>query len=130
MEEQISYYSHKLSFEIDSWDLYDSISKSDKIKVIDTRSNEAYTLEHIPDSLNLPHREITEAISKSLDKDTLYVCYCDGIGCNASTKGALKIASLGFQVKELIGGLDWWKKDGYQTIGDKGHPGKAIVCGC
>ena len=28
-----------------------------------------------------------------------YVCYCDGIGCNASTKTALKLLMLGFEVR-------------------------------
>ena len=56
--------------------------------------------------------------------------YCDGIGCNASTKGALNMAKLGFQVKELIGGLDWWKRDGYETEGKQGIPGTEITCGC
>ena len=32
--------------------------------------------------------------------------YCDGIGCNASTRGALNLARLGFTLKELLGGLD------------------------
>jgi rhodanese-related sulfurtransferase len=26
-----------------------------------------------------------------------------------------KTAKLGFRVKELIGGLNWWKRDGYPT---------------
>ena len=38
-------------------------------------------------------------------------------GCNASTKGALKLTRLGFNVKELMGGLDWWMRDGYETEG-------------
>ena len=25
------------------------------------------------------------------------------------------MAKLGFKVKELLGGLDWWKRDGYST---------------
>ncbi len=45
------------------------------------------------------------------------VTYCDGIGCNASTKGALTMARLDFRVKELIGGLEWWKRDGHPTEG-------------
>ena len=49
------------------------------------------------------------------DRGGLVVTYCDGIGCNASTKGALKMAELGFRTKELIGGLDWWKRDGHPT---------------
>jgi hypothetical protein len=35
-----------------------------------------------------------------LDRSKVYVVYCDGIGCNASTKGAYKLARLGFRVKE------------------------------
>jgi hypothetical protein len=38
-----------------------------------------------------------------------------GIGCNGSTKGALKMTELGFRTKELIGGLDWWKRDDHPT---------------
>jgi rhodanese-related sulfurtransferase len=51
--------------------------------------------------------------TRRLDRNAMYVTYCDGIGCNASTKGALNLAELGFQVKELIGGIEWWKRDGY-----------------
>jgi hypothetical protein len=39
--------------------------------------------------------------------------YCDGMGCNASTNGAYKLAVLGLRVKELLGGLDWWIRDGH-----------------
>jgi rhodanese-related sulfurtransferase len=50
-----------------------------------------------------------------IDRGSLVVTYCDGIGCNASTKGALKMAELGFRTRELIGGLEWWKRDGHPT---------------
>ena len=86
--------------------------------------------EHIPGSLSLPHREICFNSTRSLDKSRIHVCYCDGIGCNASTKTALKLLALGFQVRELIGGLDWWKRDGYATSGAEGQPGTGIECGC
>lgn len=45
-------------------------------------------------------------------------------------KGALKMAALGFKVKELLGGLDWWRRDGYETHGNNGQPGKEIKCDC
>ncbi len=35
--------------------------------------------------------------------------------CGASTKGALNMSRLGFHAKELMGGLGWWKRDGYKT---------------
>lgn len=73
---------------------------------------------------------MTEESTKNLDRNILYVTYCDGIGCNASTKGALKMAELGFKVKELIGGLDWWKRDGYATQGTKAKEGLKLNCAC
>ena len=56
----------------------------------------------------------------------LYVVYCDGVGCNASTSAALKMAKLGFTVKELIGGLDWWKKSGFPTEESVNLPAEAL----
>ena len=30
-----------------------------------------------------------------------------------------------------MGGLDWWKRDGYPTSGEKGSQGNSeILCGC
>jgi len=89
-----------------------------------------YAQEHIPSAINFPHRTMTEQSTSSLSKDKQYVVYCDGIGCNASTKGALKLTQLGFNVKELLGGLDWWIRDGYETHGKDARAGTQISCGC
>ena len=104
----------KLRFHTDSWDLsVDLKAGSDAIVVIDARSREAYAASHIPGALSLPHREMTIEPAARLDAAKVYVVYCDGIGCNASTKGAYKLARLGFRAKELLGGLDWWRRDGH-----------------
>jgi rhodanese-related sulfurtransferase len=52
--------------------------------------------------------------------------YCKGTGCNASTRGALKMSKLGFKVKELFGGLESWKSDGYATEGAHGITGQKV----
>jgi rhodanese-related sulfurtransferase len=67
-------------------------------------------------------------LAESLDRDVVYVTYCDGIGCNAATKGALNLARLGLKTVELPGGLDWWKRDGYPT--SKGTASPTPSCGC
>ena len=128
--DQLNHYQRKLAFEMDSWDLYEALCMNEPIVVVDGRSAEAYAREHIPNSLNLPHKELCFNSTKSLDRSKTHVCYCDGIGCNASTKTALKLLTLGFQVRELIGGLDWWKRDGYATSGENAQPGTEIACGC
>lgn len=128
--EQLNHYQKKLAYEMDSWDLYVAIQEEQSIVIVDGRSSSAFEKEHIPSSINLPHRGICVNSTDHLDKNKLYICYCDGIGCNASTKTALKLLTLGFQVKELIGGLDWWKRDGYSTEGIQGREGTLIDCGC
>jgi rhodanese-related sulfurtransferase len=116
MNEQIAHYRRKLDYEIDSWDLKVAREKGEDITLIDARAPQAYAREHIPGAINLPHGKMREASTALFDKArTLVVVYCDGIGCNASTKGALRMAELGFRTKELIGGLDWWKRDGHPT---------------
>jgi len=104
----------KLRFHTDSWDLsVDLRAGLSKIVVIDARSRDAYAAGHIPGAVRLPHREMSAETTAGLDRGKVYVVYCDGIGCNASTKGAYKLAGLGFRVKELLGGIDWWRRDGH-----------------
>ena len=119
--EQLGYLQRKLAFETDSADLHEALGRGDPITVVDGRSAEAHSAEHIPGAISLPHRAISAATASALDKSGVLVCYCDGIGCNASTKTALKLLDLGFQVRELVGGLDWWKRDGYPTHGLNGN---------
>lgn len=129
MTDQQSHYERKLAYEIDSWDLMVALESGEKVIVVDARSPEAFQAEHIPGAINIPHRQMDTGTTRDLDRSALMVAYCDGIGCNASTKGALQLLKLGFRVKELIGGLDWWKRDGHPTGGRRARP-TIGQCGC
>jgi len=129
MKDQRQHYLDKLAYEIDAWDLHVALEAGEDVVVIDARSAESFQAEHIPGAISIPHRLMGPDTTKHLNKNALVVTYCDGIGCNGSTKGALRMLELGFRVKELMGGLDWWKRDGHATHGsaaatDSGH------CGC
>src|SRR5688500_15895758 len=104
MEEQAAFYLNKLSYETDSHDLSQVLEAGENIVVIDTRASQFYEFEHIPGAISLPHRTMNAESTAHLDKSALIVTYCDGIGCNGSTKGALAMTRLGFRVKELMGG--------------------------
>ncbi|WP_163718317.1 rhodanese-like domain-containing protein [Mangrovibacterium lignilyticum] len=130
MEAQVAFYKQKLQYETDSWDLAEALKSTNDIVVIDARAVSAWEKEHIPGSTNLPHREINNQSTENLDRSKLYITYCDGIGCNASTKAAFQLSRLGFRVKELIGGLDWWKRDGYETQGTLAQSRELTNCGC
>ena len=121
MSHQENFYMQKLEFEIDSWDLNEAIKNGENITVVDARSGAAYKSEHISGSVSLPYREMSEGSTGDWNRKVLYVTYCDGIGCNASTKAALNLTKLGFRVKELIGGIEWWKRDGYPTSLNQGQ---------
>ncbi|BEV73079.1 MULTISPECIES: rhodanese-like domain-containing protein [unclassified Paludibacterium] len=127
MMTQIAFYQAKLAYETDSWDVFESLQRGEPLLLIDGRSPEAFARESIPGALNLPHRRISAETTAQLPRDHLLVAFCDGIGCNGSTRTALKLAELGFRVKELQGGIDWWKRDGYATTAT---PGRQVQCGC
>ncbi len=129
MNDQLKHYSDKLAYEIDSWDLQVALDAGETITVIDARSPDSFAREHIPGAISVPHRTMMADTTRHIDKGALVVTYCDGIGCNGSTKAALNMLKLGFRVKELAGGLDWWKRDGHKTHGSVGSDA-AVSCGC
>ncbi len=129
MNDQLKFYADKLAYEIDSWDLHVAIKAEERLTIIDMRSPEAFQAAHIPGAINIPHRTISAISVSHVDRSSLVVSYCDGIGCNASTQGAMKMLELGFKVKELIGGLDWWKRDGH-AVNSESRSENAGQCGC
>ena len=133
VEAQLRYYEAKLQYEIDPWDLNQAIQAGGLIVVVDTRRPKAYARGHIAGSINIPHREMNARRTAHLDRNALYVVYCDGIGCNGSTKGALNMVKLGFRVKELVGGFEWWERDGFAVHGTRSEAGavrEGVSCEC
>ena len=129
MNEQAKYYEEKLAYETDSWDLKAALEGGERIVVVDARSLESFRCGHIPGAINIPHRTMSVETTAQIDKSALVVVYCDGIGCNGSTKGALRLLKLGFRVKELIGGLDWWRRDGHDVHTKAASDSSACGCG-
>ena len=125
--ETASLMEDKLRFHTDASDLsVDLKAGLAGIVVVDARSRDAYAAGHIPGAISFPHREMSSESTAKLDRNMVYVVYCDGIGCNASTKGAYKLARLGFRTKELLGGLDWWRRDGHPVV-DSSESGSLLT---
>lgn len=127
IQNALAHFEARLEWEIDSADLAEH---PDDYIVIDARKPETYAAGHVPGAINLPHRTITAETAR-FPKDAVLVTYCDGIGCNASTKAAVKLSRLGYRVKEMIGGIDWWKRDGLPVEhGAELAATGTIRCGC
>lgn len=108
----------KLSVETDPADLRLDLERGRKgFVVVDTRSPEAYARRHIPGALNIPGRTVSAETTAALSKDDVIVVYCWSPGCNGATKAAVRFAALGFRVKELLGGIEYWVKEGCPTEG-------------
>lgn len=104
----------RLAFETDASDVAAALAAgSTAITVIDTRPPEAFAVGHVPGAINLPHARITTETTATLDPQRIQVTYCWGPSCNAATKGAARLADLGFRVKEMLGGIDAWEREGF-----------------
>ncbi|HWD40240.1 MAG TPA: rhodanese-like domain-containing protein [Fimbriimonas sp.] len=119
-EAAICHFSQRLSVETDPSDVHADLQNGvGGFLIVDPRSREAYASAHIAGAISLPHREIDERTTAAFSKDRLVVTYCWGPGCNAGTKAALRFAKLGFKVKEMIGGFEYWVAEGYPVEGDQ-----------
>ena len=108
------HFVSKLAFETDPSDVYHDITnKVTGFIVLDARTPETFAKGHVPGAINLPHRTIDVSTTASLPRDMVIVTYCDGVFCNASTKAAAKLTALGFKVKEMLDGMNGWRKEGY-----------------
>jgi rhodanese-related sulfurtransferase len=133
-ETALAHLRRKLSLEVDPADVHADLERGERgFVVLDARSPELYAEAHVPGAINLPHRLISPETAALLPRDKVIVTYCDGVGCNASTRAALKLADLGFAVKEMVGGIDWWRRDGHPVHSSgrtEGEPVSPVRCGC
>ena len=102
-----------LAFEADCADVAADIAAGvADFVVVDCRSPQAYAEGHVPGAVNLPHRRITaETVASLLPPERLLITYCNGPHCNASSRGALRLARLGRRVKEMPGGMAGWRRE-------------------
>lgn len=117
------FFAAKLTFETDPADLAAERASGNGPLVIDVRSDAAWNQGRIPGSVHVPNADLAaRATSVAPDKDAPVVVYCWSPGCNGSTRAALLLASLGYtNVRELIGGFEYWAREGMATVSEGGR---------
>ena len=107
------HFANRLAYEADCSDVGADIAAGvSGFVVVDCRSRELYEAGHVPGAVHLPHRRIdAQSVAELLAPEVLVVTYCNGPHCNASTRGALRLARLGRRVKEMPGGFDGWLRE-------------------
>jgi len=136
MTDAAAFFAARLAFQTDVADVQAAISTKPGVPgfvLIDSRSTESWDQGHIPGAIHLPTAELATA---DLDPDLPVVTYCWGPGCNGATRAALVLAERGFAVKEMIGGIEYWVREGFPVrtkegdVGQHPDPLTAPSCGC
>jgi rhodanese-related sulfurtransferase len=122
----VRHFAAKLQFETDSSDVHAALENGDAFVLVDTRGETAWRQGRVPQAIHLPTADIAERASDLIDPGTRVVVYCWGPGCNGSTKAALQFSLLGYEVREMIGGFEYWAREGLPVVDDNGPVQRAI----
>ncbi|GLZ07307.1 sulfurtransferase [Actinomadura sp. NBRC 104412] len=110
----IAHFSARLAFETDVSDVAADLERgAPGIVVVDTRNADAWRQGHVAGAVHLPRVEIPRRAAGLVPAGATVIVYCWGPGCNGATKAALAFARLGHPVKEMIGGFEYWAREGF-----------------
>lgn len=108
-----AHFADRLAFYTDPFDLHAELERGeDGVVVLFCADRDFYEAHHVPGAHWLHYRDITPG-TVDWPKDTLIVVYGKGGACNVGPKAALRLARLGYRVKELDGGMTQWMADGF-----------------
>ncbi|MFI6644144.1 rhodanese-like domain-containing protein [Streptomyces sp. NPDC050504] len=110
-----AHFAASLAFHADVSDVASALAAGGDpgFVVIDTRNTASWDQGHVPGAIHLPTAFIPAQAEQLLDKSVPVVTYCWGPGCNGATRAALALAQLGYQVKEMLGGFEYWAREGF-----------------
>ena len=109
-----AYFAARLRFHTDVSDVHSALASGEPgFALIDARGPTAWAQGHIPGAIHLPHAEIPARAPGLLDPAVPVVTYCWSPACDGATRAALALATLGYQVKEMIGGIEYWIREGF-----------------
>jgi rhodanese-related sulfurtransferase len=125
----MNFFEMCLEFQTDVSDVERALSSGDPgFVLVDTRNAQAWGQGRIPGAIRLEHADLDPAVP--------VVTYCWGPGCNGATKAAAELTRRGFRVREMIGGFEYWIREGFPVRTDAGDElGKpdrltTVACGC
>ncbi|WP_024779803.1 rhodanese-like domain-containing protein [Pseudomonas corrugata] len=114
----LQHFSRRLTFETDCSDVHASQQAGEvDFVLVHVRGPLAYERGHVPGAINIPTRSLTAQSLAAYPKTTLFVVYCAGPHCNGANKAAVRLATLGYPVKEMIGGVMGWLDEGFRLTG-------------
>jgi rhodanese-related sulfurtransferase len=129
-------FAERLATQTDVADVHAALSTTAPgFALVDSRSTAAWAQGHIPGALHLPTAEIAGRAAGLLDPGVPVVTYCWGPGCNGATRAALALSRQGYAVREMLGGVEYWAREGFALRtpdGEVARDADPLVspCGC
>ncbi|MFJ8827598.1 rhodanese-like domain-containing protein [Streptomyces sp. NPDC102467] len=112
--EAAAFFAARLTFQADASDVRASLDSGDPgFVLIDSRGIAGWQQGHVGGAVHLPTADIPARAASLLDRQVPVITYCWGPGCDGATRAALALARLGYQVKEMIGGIEYWIREGF-----------------
>jgi len=108
-----AWFAARLAVQTDVADVAAALDLPDHgFVLVDSRGSAAWRAGHVPGAVHLPTAEIPARAPTELDPAVPVVTYCWGPGCDGATRAALALARLGYRVKEMVGGFEYWVREG------------------
>jgi rhodanese-related sulfurtransferase len=137
----VAHFRSRLAFETDASDVAAALEGgSPGFTLVDSRGDAAWAQGRLPGAVHLPTAVIRSGAELPIPAGAPVVVYCWGPGCNGATKAALAFAERGHPVREMIGGFEYWAREGLPVESDAGTgrrspdplaaPSAVPVCDC
>lgn len=113
---RLAHVDARLAYEIDVVAAAAAVESGDAV-LVDTRKLASWEHGHIAGALHLP----TTALATGLDglpRDRTLIVYGWGPGCNGATATARVLLAAGLDVRELLGGYEYWVRNGFAVEAD------------
>ncbi|MDC7123278.1 rhodanese-like domain-containing protein [Cellulomonas fimi] len=120
-----AHFAARLRWAIDASDLHAALETGDPgFVLVDSRGDAAWAQGRIPGAIHLPLAAMRERAADVLDPDVPVVTYCWGPGCDGATRAALELSLQGYRVREMIGGFEYWAREGLPVVVGDGAPAR------
>ena len=107
-----AHFRAKLAFETDPSDVAPALADGTAdFVLIDTRDERGWRQGHARGAVHIAKPDMPSRIP-GYPEGTRFVVYCWGPGCNGATRAGLLISELGYEVREMIGGFEYWAREG------------------
>ncbi|MCV0335993.1 rhodanese-like domain-containing protein [Microbacterium sp.] len=113
LDARLAHVDARLAYEIDVVAAREAVATGEAV-LVDTRRLESWDHGHIAGAVHLPTSDVDARLA-TLPRDRTLIVYGWGPGCNGATSTARVLLAAGLDVRELLGGYEYWVRNGFEV---------------